>query len=353
MLESVQALFDEPIIAVIAGSFCRECRGYHEAQKEHAALPKVRERQPHASQQLKLDNIARREATISQWLASACKIAAARGHGTIATQKKGLVDMLDISVKLAAEFTVLAPLYTPLRKNYQSLIQKFHKKLSPGAALHSATSQTFIVDCSNTDALSWVKVGVCAVSRYHQVRKFFLVGDEPNLPDHDFPFPGYLLDTQGLMLMADKDSAASQELGFMLRRMEQEQDKQFELACHEKVKGKLTARVAHSMQGELSGKSKEEFAAAIQAHVLQHPEVIKPVAPAAVEEEPMQGDFAVDHEDVPLPHPSGAGPLQADTYRDKYGRLRIAAPQNGPIQLVSRACKFHQVTNANHAEQQI
>ena len=125
MLESVQALFDEPIIAVIAGSFCRECRGYHEAQKEHAALPKVRERQPHASQQLKLDNIARREATISQWLASACKIAAARGHGTIATQKKGLVDMLDISVKLAAEFTVLAPLYTPLRKNYRSLIQKF------------------------------------------------------------------------------------------------------------------------------------------------------------------------------------------------------------------------------------
>ena len=50
-----------------------------------------------------------------------------------------------------------------------------------------------------TDDTAKVKVGPPAVSRYHQVRKMFTKDDNPNLPDHDFPIPGYLLNTLGYM----------------------------------------------------------------------------------------------------------------------------------------------------------
>ena len=33
-----------------------------------------------------------------------------------------------------------------------------------------------------------INVGTLAVSRYHQLRTFFLVNDSPNYPDHDFPY---------------------------------------------------------------------------------------------------------------------------------------------------------------------
>ena len=37
-----------------------------------------------------------------------------------------------------------------------------------------------------------LKVGPLAVSRYHQISRFFPTEDTPNVPDHEFPNPGYL-----------------------------------------------------------------------------------------------------------------------------------------------------------------
>ena len=50
-----------------------------------------------------------------------------------------------------------------------------------------------------TDDTAKIKVGPPAVSRYHQVRKTFMKDDNMNLPDHDFPIPGYLSNTSGYM----------------------------------------------------------------------------------------------------------------------------------------------------------
>ena len=58
----------------------------------------------------------------------------------------------------------------------------------------------------STDDMAKIKVGPPAVSRYHQMRKIFLKGDEPNLPDHDFPIPGYLLNTSGYMWLQNNNS---------------------------------------------------------------------------------------------------------------------------------------------------
>ena len=39
------------------------------------------------------------------------------------------------------------------------------------------------------------------VSRYHQIKKKFPEGDTPNLNDHNFPVPGYLLSVSGHMFL--------------------------------------------------------------------------------------------------------------------------------------------------------
>ena len=49
----------------------------------------------------------------------------------------------------------------------------------------------------STDDMAKIKVGLPAVSRYHQVRKMFMKDDNMNPLDHDFLIPGYLLNTLG------------------------------------------------------------------------------------------------------------------------------------------------------------
>ena len=66
--------------------------------------------------------------------------------------------------------------------------------------------ECMILSC---DDMNKLKVGTLAVSRYHQVTKFFPTDDQPNYADHDFPIPGYKLITSGYMILTDfreKDS---------------------------------------------------------------------------------------------------------------------------------------------------
>lgn len=51
------------------------------------------------------------------------------------------------------------------------------------------------------DDMAKIKVGAPAVSRYHQIRRIFHSSDMPNLNDHDFPVPNYLLSVSGYMFL--------------------------------------------------------------------------------------------------------------------------------------------------------
>ena len=54
------------------------------------------------------------------------------------------------------------------------------------------------------DDMAKIKVGAPAVSRYHQLRRMFSSSDMPNLTDHDFPLPSYLLSVSGYMFLQSK-----------------------------------------------------------------------------------------------------------------------------------------------------
>lgn len=57
----------------------------------------------------------------------------------------------------------------------------------------------------SVDDMAKIKVGAPAVSRYHQIKRFFLENDRLNLSDHDFPVPGYLLNVSGYMFLESND----------------------------------------------------------------------------------------------------------------------------------------------------
>ena len=60
------------------------------------------------------------------------------------------------------------------------------------------------------DDMNKLKVGPPAVSHYHQISRFFPVEDEPNVPDHDFPNPGYLLISSGYMQLIEQVTDSSE-----------------------------------------------------------------------------------------------------------------------------------------------
>ena len=57
------------------------------------------------------------------------------------------------------------------------------------------------------DDMNKIKMGPApAVSRYHQVNRFFATEDQPNLGDHDFPNPGYLIVCSGYQSLEQKET---------------------------------------------------------------------------------------------------------------------------------------------------
>ena len=70
--------------------------------------------------------------------------------------------------------------------------------------------QEFKDECAqlSCDDMNKVNVGVLAVSRYHQIGRFFPEDDAPRYPDHDFPFRNSKLIPSGYMILEDQGSAS-------------------------------------------------------------------------------------------------------------------------------------------------
>ena len=68
--------------------------------------------------------------------------------------------------------------------------------------MECAKDNNELIDVISVDNMNKIKVGTLAVSRYHQIRRFFLNSDAPKYPDHDFPVPGYHLTPSGYMFLS-------------------------------------------------------------------------------------------------------------------------------------------------------
>ena len=59
----------------------------------------------------------------------------------------------------------------------------------------------FSIECAifSCNDMNKIKVGALAVRRYHHIQHFHPTEDTHNVPDDDFPVPGYLLIPSGYM----------------------------------------------------------------------------------------------------------------------------------------------------------
>ena len=63
----------------------------------------------------------------------------------------------------------------------------------------------------SADDKNKVNVGTLAVSRYHQLSRFFMENDSPNYLDHDFPIPGYKITPSGYLILNTKHPELSKQ----------------------------------------------------------------------------------------------------------------------------------------------
>ena len=83
---------------------------------------------------------------------------------------------------------------------YREVHKDQHYLFARVAYRHEFTSM-FENECAlfSCDDMNNIKVGALAMSRYHQIQRFFPTDNVPNVPDHDFPIPGYLIIPYGYM----------------------------------------------------------------------------------------------------------------------------------------------------------
>ena len=120
-------------------------------------------------------------------LSMAKRLFQAPNRGNIASQKyKALIDA-KIGVKKNNYREYHQDSYYLFARNKQR--REFCTLFGSGACILSV------------DDIAKIKVGAPAVSRYHQVKSLFASTDMPNLSDHDFPVPNYLLPVSGYMYL--------------------------------------------------------------------------------------------------------------------------------------------------------
>ena len=78
--------------------------------------------------------------------------------------------------------------------------------------------------CLSADNKNKINVGTLAVSRDHQISKFFLLKDFPNYPDRDFPIPGNETTPSGyLFLQTEKKEYKEMWKDYSIKKLSQKQ----------------------------------------------------------------------------------------------------------------------------------
>ena len=131
-----------------------------------------------------------------------------RGRGISTSSVARLIQPPRRGTIASSRYKGLVAARVPGKRNQYREFHKDQHYLFSQVAYRREFSVMFENECAvfSGDDMNKVKVGALAVSRYHQIQLFFPVEDAPNVPDHDFPIPGYLLIPSGYMRLEKKPS---------------------------------------------------------------------------------------------------------------------------------------------------
>ena len=109
----------------------------------------------------------------------------------------------------ARRYKGLIDVRVPGKRNQYREDSKNQHFLFARVAYREELASKFREECQfySCDDMNKLRMGPSpAVSRYHQINRFFMTDDTPNLGDHDFPNPGYLIVPSGYMSLTTHDS---------------------------------------------------------------------------------------------------------------------------------------------------
>ena len=135
------------------------------------------------------------------WKLQLSMVPGLRGRGISTSSVARLMQPPQRGTTASSQYKGLVTARVPGKRNQYCEFHKDQHYLFSQVAYRREFSVMFENKCAifSCGDMNKVKVGALAVSWYHQIHRFFPVEDAPNMPDHDFPVPGYLLIPSGYM----------------------------------------------------------------------------------------------------------------------------------------------------------
>ena len=218
------------------------------------------------------------------------------------------------------------------------------------------------------DDMNKIKVGALAVSRYHQIQRFFPVDDVPNVPDHDFPVPGYLLIPSGYMRLVKKPSPTANAMYLEGEDMTEYRDDGLNDTCTMSLATAVRTS-AHEGHGQHHGHESSHHSTC-QVTTVNTTTVSSTQISIHVENRPTTSQNANLHVEV---HSKGNQTISLScttnthgnvsmktpevaahsTMKDSLGRPHFKIPHTGPTTVCLRAARFHSSTCEMHIHDMI
>ena len=223
-------------------------------------------------------------------------------------------------------------------------------------------SSMFDKECAifSADDMNKIKVGALAVSRYHQVDRYFPIEDSPNVPDHDFPIPGYLIIPSGYMRLMNEQFTSTLLEG---EDMSEFRDVGINDVCE--VTRETTAPPRFSVQTSLttvnlaqptstSSKASVPVSTKITTTMentsisiqIENRDITHENQPTTLTVEVCSetASHIVSLSSVPRSYPGSTSQLVTDSLR----RPHFKTPHTGPATIALRSALFHSSTSETH-----
>ena len=122
-------------------------------------------------------------------------------HGISLTSVAHLMESPRRGTVASTRYKALIAARVPEKRNQYREDHQDQHYLFTRVAYMREFSAMFSEECAifSADDMNKIKVGALAVSRYHQIQRYFPTEDTPNVPDHDLPIPGYQSTPSGYM----------------------------------------------------------------------------------------------------------------------------------------------------------
>ena len=274
-----------------------------------------------------------------------------REHGISSSAVSRLLEPPHRGTIASTRYKGLVSARVPGKRNQYREFHQDQHYLFAQVAYRREMTEMFSKECAilSADDMNKIKVGALAVSRYHQIQRVFLTDESPNVPDHDFPVPGYLIIPSGYMRLINRSSLDSSIIDG--EDMTQYRDHGLNDVCQVSLdtsaqvlanpmeRCTLPSPIISSPASTKVTATLSDTVISIQVHT-SSPEQTPTSLTVEVSTESAQHTVSVSTRSAKV--------TPSLTIKDSLGRPHFRVPHTGPASICLRSAIFHSSTSEMH-----